>query len=133
MKKLLTALSFLIFISPAHAAGPFDGIYTFNFNGTLVGYTSIHEVNGVVIAIILEPSPFDATWEAVQGVRNGNTVRFNSIAGTVNLVVDVTFNGDNVSASATIQSCSDKDNDPSNDSDNCDFPPGTVLNLEKVF
>ena len=130
----MTALALLFFTtSLAHAAGPFDGIYAFNFNGILTGYASIHENNGVIIAVVLEPSPSDSTWEAVRGTRNGNIVRLSSIFGTVDLVIDITFNGDNSTGTVVLISCTDNDNDPSNDSDNCDIPAGTTLGLTKIF
>ena len=133
MKRIIAALVLLFFSTTSNAAGPFDGIYTFSFGGALSGFASIHENNGEMIIVILEPSPFDSTWEAIRGIRNGNSVRLTSIAGTVNLVIDVIFNGDNFTATATLISCSDKDDDPSNDSDNCDIPIGTILNLNKAF
>ncbi|SEQ79888.1 hypothetical protein SAMN05421690_1001197 [Nitrosomonas sp. Nm51] len=134
MKRVMTALALLFCTtSTAHAAGPFDGIYAFNFNGVLTGYASVHENNGVIIAVVLEPSPFDSTWEAIRGTRNGNIVRLSSIFGTVNLVIDITFNGDNSTGTAVFISCSDSDDDPSNDNDNCDIPAGTALNLTKIF
>ncbi|MCB1949618.1 hypothetical protein [Nitrosomonas sp.] len=134
MKRIMTALALLFFTtSTAHAAGPFDGIYAFNFNGILTGYASIHENNGVIIAVVLEPSPSDSTWEAVRGTRNGNIVRLSSIFGTVDLVIDITFNGDNSTGTVVLISCTDNDNDPSNDSDNCDIPAGTTLGLTKIF
>ena len=134
MKRIMTALALLFFTtSTAHAAGPFDGIYAFNFNGILTGYASIHENNGVIIAVVLEPSPSDSTWEAVRGTRNGNIVRLSSIFGTVDLVIDITLNGDNSTGTVVLISCTDNDNDPSNDSDNCDIPAGTTLGLTKIF
>ncbi len=134
MKKMITALVLLLLSSTSVvASGPFDGIYAFSVNGSAAGFASIHENNGVMIAITLEPSPFDSTWEAIRGTRNGNTARMNSIFGTVNLEIDITFNSDNVTGTATIISCSDDDDDSSNDDDNCDIPPGTVLGLTKIF
>ncbi|HNP25989.1 MAG TPA: hypothetical protein PKM20_04560 [Nitrosomonas sp.] len=133
MKRIITILVFLFSTTTAHAAGPFDGIYAFNFSGDVAGFASIHENNGVMIAVVLEPSPFDSTWEALQGTRSGNSARLSSIFGTVNLVIDTTFNGDNLTGAATVISCSDNDDDSSNDSDNCDIPIGTVLNLIKIF
>lgn len=134
MKRILTAFA-LIFCTTntVNAAGPYDGIYALNFSGFLAGYASIHENNGVIIAVVLEPSPSDSTWEAIAGTRNGNIVRLNSIFGTVNLVIDVTFNGDNATGTAVIIACSDDDDDSSNDSENCDIPAGTALNLTKIF
>ncbi len=134
MRKIITVLILLLSTATsAHAAGPFDGIYAFSFSGNAAGFASVHENNGVMIAVTLESSPFDSTWEAIRGTRNGNTVRLSSIAGTVNLELDVVFNGDNVTGTATMISCSDNDNDPSNDLENCDIPIGTVLDLTKVF
>ena len=135
MKRIIAAITLFLLATttPVQAAGPYDGIYTFNFNGSLVGFTSIHENNGVVIAMILEPSPFDSTWEAIRGIRNGNTVRLNSIYGTVTLLIDLTFNADNATGTATVVSCSDNDDNPANDDDNCDFPPGSNFHLIKIF
>ncbi|MCP5246146.1 MAG: hypothetical protein H6937_09430 [Burkholderiales bacterium] len=133
MKRIIVALVFLLSTTATHAAGPFDGIYSYNFGGTIAGFASIHEKNGVMIAITLDPSPFESGWEAISGIRNGNNVRLSSIFGTVNVEVDITFNGDNSTGSATVISCSDKDDNPSNDSENCDLPAGTVLNLNKIF
>ena len=87
----------------------------------------------MIIAVVLEPSPSDSTWEAVRGTRNGNIVRLSSIFGTVDLVIDITFNGDNSTGTVVLISCTDNDNDPSNDSDNCDIPAGTTLGLTKIF
>ncbi|SFK56829.1 hypothetical protein SAMN05216302_100974 [Nitrosomonas aestuarii] len=133
MKRIIAALVFLSLTTTVHAAGPFDGIYAFDYNGDVAGFASIHEKNGLMIAVILEPSPFDSTWEALQGARNGNNVRLSSIFGTIHLVIDATFNDDNFTGAATIISCSDNDDDSSNDNDNCDTPIGTVLDLTKIF
>lgn len=124
MKRILLAIAFLLLPTTSYAAGPFDGIYSFSFNGDLVGYASLHEdvETNNMIAVLLEPDPNDTTWEAVRGERNGNDVTFKSIAGTVSLDVSVNFiDPDN--GTVTVNSCIG----------DCDFPNGTVLNLNRVF
>ena len=124
MKKMIIGLVLLLSTSTSViAAGPFDGIYALSFNGIEAGFASIHEKNGVMVAIALEASPFDSTWEAMLGPRNGNSARLSSVFGTVSLEIDVTFNDDNSTGTATVLSCSG----------DCDFPNGTVLNLNKIF
>ena len=123
MKKMLLALAFLLLPISSYAAGPFDGIYSLNFGGTIIGYTSIHEdETNNIIAIVFDVEPFESDWDAVSGTRNGSNVTLNSIAGTVNLNISVVFNDSN-SGVATINSC---------DGD-CDFPNGTALNLNRLF
>ncbi len=124
MKRILLAIAFLLLPSASYAAGPFDGIFSFSFNGSLVGYASIHEdvETNDMIAVLLEPDPNDTTWEAIRGVRNGNDVTLRSIAGTVSLDVSVNFaNPDN--GTVTVNSCIG----------DCDFPNGSVLDLNRVF
>ncbi len=124
MKKSLLAVALLLLPTTSFAAGPFDGIYTMNING-LIGYASVHENNNSMIIVTLEPSPNDSTWEALSGVRNGNSATLNSILGTVNLEVSIVFI-DNFNGNATIISCI-------GDDDDCDFPNGTVINMNKIF
>ena len=123
MRKILIPFVFLLLPTTSYAAGSFDGIYSFNFNGVLGGYTSIHEDDANnMIAILLEPNPDDTTWEAIRGTRNDNNVTLRSIAGTVSLDVSVSFLDTNT-GTATINSCVG----------DCDFPNGTVLDLNRVF
>ncbi|MCP5246751.1 MAG: hypothetical protein H6937_12715 [Burkholderiales bacterium] len=53
--------------------------------------------------------------------------------GTADLVIDITFKGDNSTGTVVLISCTDIDNDPSNDCDNCDILAGTALDLTKIF
>jgi len=123
MRKILIPIIFLLLPTTSYAAGPFDGIYSFNFNGALVGYASIHENDtNNMIAVLLEPNPDDTTWEAISGIRNGNDVTLRSIAGTVSLDISVSFIDSNT-GTATINSCIG----------DCDFPNGTVLDVNRVF
>ncbi len=123
MRKILIPFVFLLLPTTSSAAGPFDGIYSFNFNGVLGGYASIHEDDtNNMIAILLEPDPDDTTWEAIRGTRNGNNVTLRSIAGTVGLDVSLSFIDTNT-GTATINSCVG----------DCDFPNGTVLDVNRVF
>lgn len=125
MKRILLAIVFLLLPTASYSAGPFDGIYSFSSSGFLGGYASIHEddANNIIV-LLLEPDPGDTTWEAISGIRNGNDVILRSIpgAGTISLNVSVTFFGNN-SGIATINSCIG----------DCDFPNGTVLDLNKIF
>lgn len=123
MRKILISIVFLLLPATSYAAGSFDGIYSFNFNGVLVGYASIHEDDANnMIAVLLEPNPDDTTWEAISGIRNGNDVTLRSIAGTVSLDVSVSFIDSNI-GTATINSCVG----------DCDFPNGTVLDVNRIF
>ena len=123
MRKITLAFAFLLLPMTSFAAGPFDGIYSFNFNGILAGYASIHEDDtNNMIAVLLEPTPDDTTWEAISGIRNGNDVTLRSIAGTVSLDISVSFIDSNT-GTATINSCVG----------DCDFPNGTVLDVNRVF
>jgi hypothetical protein len=125
MKRILITIIFLLLPTTSYAAGPFDGIYSFSVSGFLGGYASIHEDGANnMIAVLLEPDPNDTTWEAISGVRNGNNVTLRSIpgAGTVSLDVSVTFFDSN-SGTATVNSCIG----------DCDFPSGTVLDVNRIF
>ena len=123
MRKITLVFAFLLLPITSFAAGPFDGIYSFNFNGALAGYASIHEDDtNNMIAVLLEPNPDDTTWEAISGVRNGDNVTLRSIAGTVTLDISVSFIDSNT-GTATINSCVG----------DCDFPNGAVLNINSVF
>ncbi len=125
MKKTLLAIIFLLLPTTSYAVGPFDGIFSFSVSGFLGGYASIHEDGANnMIAVLLEPDPNDTTWEAISGVRNGNNVTLRSIpgAGTVSLDVTVNFINNN-SGTATVNSCIG----------DCDFPNGTVLDLNRIF
>ena len=123
MRKILIPIVFLLLPTTSYAAGSFDGIYSFNFNSILGGYASIHEDDANnMIAVLLEPNPDDTTWEAISGIRNGNDVTLRSIAGTVSLDVSVSFIDSNT-GTATINSCVG----------DCDFPNGTVLDVNRIF
>ena len=123
MRKILIPIIFLLLPTTSYAAGPFDGIYSFNFNGVLVGYASIHENDtNNMIAVLLEPNPDDTTWEAISGIRNGSDVTLRSIAGTVSLDISISFIDSNT-GTATVNSCVG----------DCDFPNGAVLSVNRVF
>lgn len=123
MRKISLVFAFLLVPMTSFAAGPFDGIYSVNFNGVLGGYASIHEDDtNNMIAVLLEADPDDTTWEAMSGVRNGNNVTLQSIAGTVILDVSVSFIDSNT-GTATINSCVG----------DCDFPNGSVLDINRTF
>ena len=124
MKKILLAIALVLLPVNLQAAGPFDGIYSVNFNGALVGYASIHEdeTTNNMIAVIFDAEPLGSDWNAISGTRIGNNASLNSIAGTISLNINATFNDSN-GAVATIVSCSG----------DCDFPNGTVLNLNRIF
>ena len=125
MRKILIPIIFLLLPTTSYAAGSFDGIYSFNFNGVLNGYASIHEDDANnMIAVLLDPDPGDSNWEAISGVRNGNDVTLRSIpgAGTVSLDVSVSFVDSNT-GTVTINSCVG----------DCDLPNGTVLDVNRIF
>ena len=126
MKKLLFSIVFLFFPIISYAAGPFDGIYSISIPGEPeVSYMSVHENNGNMIAIFIEPDPNDATWEALSGVRVNNSAQLKSVLGTVILDISLVFNDDQT-ASATIISCIP-------DPEICDIPNNTTLNMTKIF
>ncbi len=126
MKKLLFAIVFLLFPITSFAAGPFDGIYSISIPGDPeISYVSVHENNGNMIAILIEPDPNDATWEALSGVRTNNNAQLKSVLGTVVLDISLVFN-DNQTASATIISCVP-------DPEICDIPNNTTLHMTKIF
>ncbi len=125
MKKLMLAVLFLI-PSVSYASGPYDGIYTVGFNGFVSGYTTVHEVNGQIVSIIVDPDP-DNTWEPMIGTRNGSIATLNNIpsVSASDIQLNATINFDTLKA--TINSCADGVNYV------CLFPAGTTLDLNKIF
>ncbi len=126
MKKLFFAIIFLISPITSFAAGPFDGVYSLSIPGESNSFVSIHENNNnEIVAIVIEPVPNDATWEALVGIRTNNSVQLNSVLGTVVLQASIVFNDDQT-ASVTIISCVP-------DTEICEIPNNTTLNMTKIF
>ena len=123
MKKFILSILLLLPLT-ALAAGQFDGIYRLSVPSVpVIGYASIHEdADNNMIVIILDAESED-TWQALSGARTDNSVSLKSIAGTIDLEVSTEFN-DNQEGTATIISCT---------GDDCDFPIGAILKMDKLF
>ena len=91
MKKF--ALSLLIvlglFSAEAQATGPYDGIWAMTYQGTVVGYVTVQENAGTVVAVWLAND--NLSWVAYLGPRNGNTLDVSAILGGVTARVTGTF------------------------------------------
>ena len=120
MKKLIILISFFLLPLSSFAAGPFDGIWQIES----LGYTTISERNGVVVAV----NVYDrGDWEAYRGVRNNNLIRFETIKSTANTVLNVVITSD-TTATVTQESCV-----PVVQGSACLLPNGVSLNAVKVW
>jgi hypothetical protein len=72
------ALVFALSASHSKAAGPFDGIWAVAFQGSQIGYLTLQENSGVLVAVLLET---DLTWNAFSGPRSGSHFAVSSLAG----------------------------------------------------
>ncbi len=75
-----------------------------------------------MFAIFLDAESED-TWQALNRARTDNSVSLKSIAGTIDLEVSTEFNN-NQEGTATVITCT---------GDDCDFPTGAVLKMDKIF
>lgn len=130
MKYLRTALAALAvgFGFSAHGAGAYDGVWSASFNGTQVGYFSLHQ-NGSTVVAAWMPLLGDRTdtWEAFMGNLNGSSSTVSAIAGGVNATYNVVFTGGST-ASITQVSCT-----PKTSRDVCRFTNGSVLSANRIF
>lgn len=130
ISKLLIVLSLLFPIS-SHAAGPHDGIYHIDY-GINTYYISVQENSETnrIVAMIVNTTPANNSWHAMIGTRSGNTVQVSSITGIsdTDVVIDgeVIFN-DAKNATVKIHSCVDGFNYE------CNFPSGTIIDMNKIF
>jgi len=97
MKKILFGVLVLI-CSAVEAEGVYDGIW----QSEGIGYFSVHEKEGIIIAIRLENNT--AGWEAFSGKLSGNTTRIETLISDVHAVLNVTFTSE-TTFSAIQESC----------------------------
>ena len=119
MKKILFVVLILI-CSTVQAEGVYDGIW----QSEGIGYFSVHEKEGTIIAIRLEDNTVG--WEAFSGELSGNTTRIKTLIGDIQAVLNVTFTPE-TTFSATQESCVP----PLGDT--CLLPDGFTFNGNKVW
>lgn len=117
MKKVMVTMLFIL-SSPVMAGGPYDGVW----NTQALGFISLHENNGQVIAIRLEKDL--GFWEAGMGPRNGTAIRLESIVSNVTSAYNVTMTSD-TTFTAVLESCT-----PVSE---CLLPDGYTFTGIKIF
>lgn len=106
----------------AQASGPYDGIWRTSHNGE--GYLTIHERNTVIIAAGHDVE--DRTWEAFDGVREGNVINLSMIFGLGQASIRITFDSE-TRGRITVLSCT------ANLGSFCNFSVGDSLEIIKEF
>lgn len=114
-----------LFTTQAHATGPYDGIWTASYLGTFVGYYSVHENNGTLVAISAKGD--NTLWEAYAGQRIGNTASLSTIVSGVNASLTVQFLSDSAFV-ATQLSCV-----PTLATWQCPFPNGAIIQGSRIW
>ncbi len=92
---------------------------------TQVGYFSVHENNGIVVAIRLDDDR--SSWDALSGERNGDTIRLETLISGVNVVVNVTLKSENT-FTAVQESCAPAEKDSI-----CLLPNGVAFEGNKIW
>ena len=106
MKKLFVLLCMALGLpfAEAQAAGPYDGIWSLSYFGIPIGYYSVHENGGMLLAVSL---PDGSAWDAAVGTRNGSAVTLTWIVGNADGTASVVFPSA-TTLSATQTSCTPK-------------------------
>ena len=129
MKNLIIAFS-LSFCITSFAAGPNDGVYSMTSVDIVPGeslFASLHQTDDVVVIIVLSlESDGEASWDAAQGTRTGDSVELVFLIEGDGLRLLLEFNG-TLNATGTITGCAAS---PDN---LCDPVIWTVFDLVKYF
>jgi hypothetical protein len=124
MRSIIACVAFVfaLFSPSTHAVGPFDGIWSLNAQNTFIGWVSIQENNGTVIAIVHET---DLTWNAFQGPRSGSNFNVTTILGSISAQYTGSFTS-TTTYQATQIFCTPVTGP-------CGLPNGTIVTGTKVW
>lgn len=124
-RALLLSIVLGLLTTQARGAGPYDGIWIASYLGNQIGYYSVHENNGMLVAISLRGD--NTLWEAYLGQRIFNVVTVSTIVSGVNATFGVQFISDS-NFTATQLSCV-----PRLAGWNCPFADGAVIQGVKIW
>jgi len=127
MKYLkLAAFSTFFFCNIASSSSIYDGIWLLDN----VGYVSMHEKEGNLIAVVLDTEindDGDYTWEAYWGPLAGNKLTLTTLIANVAAEIVVTFESQ-TSLKWILNACT-----PVAADSDCDIPIGTEFSGQKIW